>query len=221
MLIDFHQTFRRLIKSLGRIIFRMGKPCAKDVFTLQNMCQLKLIFLSRFQERVPMYFRIPTAQIRDSVLHRPIIRIVLIAAQSQLPDIAGGRHITQVNGRIPIPLIPYRCLIMFYGKRSVQGKFITETFIETRIEVQSLFATAGLHIIGNTCTHTCLCSRILLRIIIILITMVDTGRINGTIIQSPSTTQIMLLGKEEFPAIDALTVFGIKGKLFILHAAMQ
>ena len=51
--------------------------------------------------------------------------------------------------------------------------------------------------------------------------MVDTGRINGTIIQSPSTTQIMLLGKEEFPAIDALTVFGIKGKLFILHAAMQ
>ena len=98
MLIDFHQTFGRLIKSLGRIIFRMGKPCAKDVFTLQNMCQLKLIFLSRFQERVPMYFRISTAQIRDSVLHRPIIRIVLITAQSQLPDIAGGRHITQATG---------------------------------------------------------------------------------------------------------------------------
>ena len=221
MFIDFHQTFRRLIKSLSRVIFRMGKPCTKDVFTLQNMCQLKLIFLSRFQERVPMYFRISTTQIRDSILHRPIIRIVLIAAQSQLPNIAGGRHITQVNGRIPIPLIPYWCLVMFHGKRSVQGKFITETFIETRIEVQSLFATAGLHIIGNTCAHTCLCSRILLRIIIILITVVDTGRINGTIIQSPSTTQIMLLGKEKFPAIDALTVFGIKGKLFILHAAMQ
>ena len=199
----------------------MIKPCTEDVFTLQNMCQLKLIFLSRFQERVPMYFRISTAQIRDSVLHRPIIRIVLITAQSQLPNIAGGRHITQVNGRIPIPLIPYWRLVMFHGKRSIQGKFITKTFIETRIEVQSLFATAGLHIIGNTCAYTCLCSRTLLRIIIILITVVDTGSINGTIIQSPSTPQIMLLGKEEFPAIDALTVFSIKGQLFTLHAAMQ
>ena len=93
----------------------MAEPGTEDIFSLQNVVHLKLVALRRLQQRITVNLGIPAADIRNGILHSPIIGIVLITAQRKLQDMSGSRHIVQIDGRIQIPLVPYGRFIAFYG----------------------------------------------------------------------------------------------------------
>ena len=145
-LVDFNQTFGRLVERLYGVVLGMVEPSAEDVFALQNIGHFKLILLRRFQQRITMQLRVSATDVRDGILHRPVVGIVLVAAQRELKDMSRCRHIVQVDDGIPVPLVPDGSLVMLHSQGSVQSEFVAETLAETCIDIPSLLAAAGLHI---------------------------------------------------------------------------
>ncbi len=206
-----------MVEGLGRVVLDVREPCAEDIPALQNVRQLELILLCRFQRGIPTDFGISAAQVGDGILHCPIVGVYFVAAQGKLPDQSGSGSITKVEGRIDIPLVPCRRAVMFCGKRSVQRELVTETLAESGIEIQGLLATTRLHVGGNCgAAHgggVC--------IIIELVAMVDACGIDCTVVHLPAAPQVVLLGKEELPAVDALAIFGAESKFLALQDAVQ
>ena len=87
-LVDFNQTFGRLVERLYGVVLGMVEPSAEDVFALQNIGHFKLILLRRFQQRITMQLRVSATDVRDGILHRPVVGIVLVAAQRELKDMS-------------------------------------------------------------------------------------------------------------------------------------
>ena len=87
-LVDFNQTFGRLVERLYRVVLGMVEPSAEDVFALQNIGHFQLILLCRFQQRITMQLRVSATDVRDGILHRPVVGIVLVAAQRELKDMS-------------------------------------------------------------------------------------------------------------------------------------
>lgn len=215
--VDLHQPLLRLVEGLGRAVLDVREPCAEDIPALQDVGQLELILLCGFQRGIPTDFRISAAQVGDGILHCPIVGVFLVAAQGKLPDPSGGGSITKVEGRIDIPLVPCRRAVMFCGKRSVQRELVTETLAESGIEIQGLLAAARLHIVGNCgAVHgggAC--------VVIELVAMVDACGADCAVVHLPAASQVVLLGKEELPAVDALAIFGAESKFLALQDAVQ
>ena len=184
--------------------------------------------MRRFQQRVAVNLGISAADIGNGILHGPIVGIVLIAAQRKLQDMSGGRHIVQVDGGIPIPLVPNGRFITLHSQRGIQRELIAETLAETCIDVQRFFPFAGFHISEVTggiitgCQRSCIFISQLfagLRVVVILVTVVDAGGIDNTVIQSPTLVQAVFLRQKHFPAVDALTVLCKEVKLVVFQQA--
>lgn len=141
-LVDFNQTFGGLVECLYRVVLGVVEPSAEDVFAFQNIGHFQLILLCRFQQRITMQLRVSAADVRDGILHRPVVGIVLVAAQRELKDMSRCRHIVQVDNGIPVPLVPDGSLVMLHSQRSVQSKFVAETLAETCIDIPGLLAAA-------------------------------------------------------------------------------
>ena len=216
-LVDFNQTFGRLVKRLYGVVLGVIEPGTEDVFAFQNIGHFQLILLCRFQQRITMQLRVSAADVRDGILHGPVVGIVLVAAQGELEDMSRGRHIVQVEDGIPVPLAPDGSLVMLHGKGSVQDKVVAETLAEAGIDIPGLLAAVGLHIAqgirrGQTFTG--------FGVVIILITVVDAGGVDGSVVQVPAFAQTVFLCQKELPAIDALAVFRVEIEFLVLHAAM-
>ena len=219
ILVYLYQALRGLIKSLHRVIFGVTEPSTEDIFVLQDIVRLELVVLCRLQQGIAVDFGIPATKIGHGILHSPILGVILVAAQGKLQDVSGGRHVIQVDDGIPIPLVPDGRLITFYRQRSIQREFVAEILAETGIDVQRFFPLAGLHVIGQR-TPRFFCKRrpisslhpLLFILIVILITVVDTGGIYNTVIHRPPFMQTVFLCQEHFPAVDALAILRKKAE---------
>ena len=87
-LVDFNQTFGRLVERLYGVVLGMVEPSAEDVFALQNIGHFKLILLRRFQQRITMQLRVSATDVCDGILLRPVVGMVLVAGQRELKDMS-------------------------------------------------------------------------------------------------------------------------------------
>ena len=92
---------------------------------------------------------------------------------------SGSGHISQIGYRIEAPFIPDICMILLCCQGNIGREFIAKVLAKSCIDIQSLFATAGVHVIIRQ-------QVVCFRIIIFLVTMVQSGCVSYTIIQSPS-----------------------------------
>ena len=217
-LIDFHQTFGGLVEGLHGVVFGMIEPGAENVFSLQNIGHLKLIVLRGLQQRIAMHFGISATDVRDGILHRPIDRILLVAAQGELEDMSRGGRAVQVDVGIPVPPVPDGSLVMLCRQRGVQREAVAEALAETGIEVPGLLAAAGLHVGQGIRSGERFAG---FGVVIVLVAVVDAGGIDGSVVQSPAALQGMFLSQKELPTVDALAIFGIEVECLLLHLAVQ
>lgn len=105
---------------------------------------------------------------------------------------------------------------MLCSQGSVYGQLVTETLVESDINIPGLLVSARMHIIGQlTLLPVCgfsPCSVLHPRLFIkiILVAIIDAGNVGDSIIHVPTFSQAMFLGQKELPSVDTLAIFGIE-----------